>query len=176
MVRHARRALFFGRFQPFHKGHLKVVEWILERYDEAVIMVGMASESHTERNPFTAGERVWMIREALRGAGIPLERVITSCLPTMEIHVGRAHYVINMVPPVESIVTRNPVISRVFRDAGLRVEEPPCYDREKLRGEYIRRLIARGDPQWRELVPPEVAEIIELVGGVERLRDVTRND
>ncbi len=168
--------MFFGRFQPFHKGHLEVVRWTLQRFDEIVIMVGMASESHTPRNPFTAGERVWMIREALREAGIPLEKIITSCLPTMEVHVGCALYVVKMVPPVEAIVTRNPVLAQVFRDAGLRVEEPPSYDRSKYRGEYIRRLIASMDESWRELVPPAVARIIEEIGGDKRVRAITRAD
>jgi len=170
------RALFFGRFQPFHNGHLGVVQWTLQHYDEIVIMVGMASESHTFHNPFTAGERIWMIREALREAGVPLDRVITSCLPTMEVHVGCALYVVKMVPPVEAIVTRNPVLAQVFRDAGLRVEEPPSYDRSKYRGEHIRRLIAEGNPEWRRLVPPAVARIIEEIKGDLRIRAISRRD
>jgi nicotinamide-nucleotide adenylyltransferase len=171
-----RRALLFGRFQPFHKGHLGVVKWTLQRYDEIVIMVGMASESHTFRNPFTAGERIWMIREALREEGIPLDRVITSCLPTMEVHVGCAIYVVKMVPPVQAIVTRNPVLAQVFKDAGLVVEEPPSYNREKYRGEYIRTLISRSDPKWMELVPPAVARIIMGIGGDKRIQAISRRD
>jgi len=172
-----RRALFFGRFQPFHLGHLNVVRWVLEErgYDEIVILVGMASESHTPRNPFTAGERILMIREALREAGIGLDRLITATLPTMETHVGCAHYVLTHVPPVEAIVTRNPVIARIFREAGIRVEKPPAFNRDEYRGEHIRALIARG-ARWEHLVPPAVARIIREIGGEERIREIMSSD
>ncbi len=172
-----RRVLFFGRFQPFHLGHLMVAKWLLEEmgFDELVVMVGMASESHTPRNPFTAGERIWMIREALREAGVDLARVITATLPTMEVHVGCAHYVLTHVPPVEALATRNPVIARVFHEAGIRVIKPPAYRRDELRGEHIRRLIAEGS-DWEHLVPPAVARIIHEIRGVERIREIMKSD
>ena len=113
-----KRALVFGRFQPFHYGHLMVVNWALSLFDEIVILIGMADESHTLQNPFTAGERIWMIREALRNEGIDLTRIVTATIPTMSIYVGNALYVIKLVPPVEAIITRNPVTAQVFRDAG----------------------------------------------------------
>ena len=172
----ARRALFFGRFQPFHLGHLRVVQWVFERgYDEIVILVGMASESHTPRNPFTAGERILMIREALREAGIDLARVVTATLPTMETHVGCAHYVLSFAPPVEAIVTRNPIIARIFREAGLRVEKPPAFNRDEYRGEHIRRLMAVG-AEWEHLVPRAVARIIREIDGVSRIREIMSSD
>ncbi len=172
-----RRALFFGRFQPFHLGHLYVVRWVLEErgYDEIVILVGMSSESHTLRNPFTAGERIWMIREALREAGIDLARVITATLPTMEVHIGCVHYVLTHVPPVEAIVTRNPVIARVFKEAGIRVEKPPAFNRRELRGEHIRGLIASGQ-RWEHLVPPAVVRIIREIDGIARIREIAGSD
>ncbi len=172
-----RRVLFFGRFQPFHNGHLRVVEWLIDEqsFDELVILVGMASESHTPRNPFTAGERIWMIREALREAGIDLSRVITATLPTMEVHVGCAHYVLTHVPPVEAVATRNPVIARVFREAGVKVVKPPAYRRDVYRGEHIRRLIAEGG-EWETLVPRAVARIIHEIDGVARLREIMSSD
>ncbi len=172
-----RRVLFFGRFQPFHLGHLMVVKWIFEekKYDEIVILVGMSSESHTPRNPFTAGERIWMIREALREARIDLSRVITATLPTMEIHIGCVHYVLTHVPPVEAIVTRNPIIARVFKEAGIRVEKPPAFNRDELRGEHIRKLIASGT-RWEHLVPPAVARIIREIDGASRIREIIGKD
>ena len=56
------RALFVGRFQPFHYGHLHAIEKILEECDELVLVVGSAQMSHEHDNPFTAGERIEMIR------------------------------------------------------------------------------------------------------------------
>ena len=50
-----KRALFVGRFQPFHYGHLHAVRTILEEAEELVIVVGSAQMSHEPDNPFTAG-------------------------------------------------------------------------------------------------------------------------
>ena len=63
------RALFVGRFQPFHLGHFKVIQEIFGSY-EPVIIIGSAELSHTTADPFTAGERYEMISRSLMDAGI----------------------------------------------------------------------------------------------------------
>ncbi|MCC6060654.1 MAG: nicotinamide-nucleotide adenylyltransferase [Desulfurococcaceae archaeon] len=171
-LRRFRRALLFGRFQPFHRGHVGIARWALGEagFDEIVFLVGMASENYTPRNPFTAGERIEMIRLSLRDEGIPLDKAITATIHTLETSVGSVHYVLSYVPRVEVILTRNPVISRIFMDAGIKVVQPPLFNREEWRGEVIRGKIARGDSSWREAVTPSTAEFIEEIGGVERIR------
>ena len=59
------RALFVGRFQPFHYGHLRALAIILQEVEELIIVVGSAQMSHETDNPFTAGERLEMIKGAL---------------------------------------------------------------------------------------------------------------
>lgn len=63
-------ALFVGRFQPFHYGHLKVIKDILKEHDRIVIIIGATQESNTFHNPFTAQERSAMIRVALEESEI----------------------------------------------------------------------------------------------------------
>jgi len=164
------RVLFIGRFQPFHKGHLAVIEWLLERFDEVVVAIGMASESYTWRNPFTAGERLLMIREALREKGLDLSRIITITVPTLEVSIASLHYILMLSPPVNAIATRNPVMESAARDIGLNIIIPPLFNREAFMGEKIRLMIVAEDEKWKELVPPSVAKIIEDVNGVERLK------
>ncbi len=166
------RALFFGRFQPFHLGHLRVVEWSLERFDELLILVGMAEESHTPRNPFTARERVEMIRLALSEAGADPARLHVATMPSLPVGAASAHLVYSYTEGFDAVVTNNRIIARAFADAGFRVVRPPLYDRERLQGSRIRELMARGDPEWRRLVPPAVAEYIDSIGGAERVRDI----
>ena len=62
------RGLFLGRFQPFHNGHLYVVEEMIhdKSIDEIIIGIGCAQEAYTLENPFTAGERFEMINNTLR--------------------------------------------------------------------------------------------------------------
>lgn len=170
-----KRALIFGRFQPFHLGHLEVIKWALKSFEEIVLLIGMADESHTLRNPFTAGERIWMIRESLIENGISLDKIITATVPTMSVYVGNAFYILNLVPKVKAIITRNPIIAQVFQDAGLEVLIPPDFNREKFRGTTIRRMMLNGE-NWEECVPKAVVRIVKAIDGVERLRKANTRD
>jgi len=59
------RGFYIGRFQPFHDGHRYMAEEIAGEVDELVLGIGSAGDSHTTRNPFTAGERVMMVTKAV---------------------------------------------------------------------------------------------------------------
>jgi len=167
-----KRAAFFGRFQPPHRGHMEVVREILEEYDEVVFMVGMSSESHTERNPFTAGERVEMLRLSCRDCGFDLSRVATVTVPTLEFHISSAFAVLSYAPRVEAVYLGNRAVARMLEEIGVKAVIPKPYQREKYSGALIRELMKRGDPSWKELVTPSVADFIEKIGGVERVRSV----
>ncbi len=172
-----KRALLFGRFQPFHKGHLAIVKWAMEKgYEEIVFLVGMASENYTPRNPFTAGERIEMIRLSLKDEGLPLENFITATIRTLETSIGSVYYVLSYVPRVDVILTRNPVISKIFEDAGIGVLEPPIFNRDEWRGEKIRMMMAKGDPNWINTVTPSTAEFLLEIGAIERLRKSLATD
>jgi nicotinamide-nucleotide adenylyltransferase len=49
------------------------------------------------------------------------------------------------------------------------------YERELHSGTEIRRRILKGE-DWENLVPSSVAEIIRDIGGVERIRQIARDD
>lgn len=171
-----KRGVYPGRFQPIHWGHVKVIEWALNKVDELIIVVGSAQESHTLSNPFTAGERIVMIRAALRDANIDLSKVLIVPVPDILLNAVWAKYVALYVPPFRYAIARNPLVVRLFKEAGYEVLIPPPYDREKYSSTRIRRMMLEGDEHWRELVPPSVARVIDEIGGVERLREVSGRD
>lgn len=166
----SKRCLVIARFQPLHYGHLSVLEWCFKNYEEVVVVIGMASQSHTPENPFTAGERIMMLRETVKWAGLPADKMITVTLPTLEVSTAAIHYVKLFSPPFKCVITLNPLIARIFAEEGYDVVEPPKFNREKYRGTYIRKLMAEGDQRWRELVPPPVAYIIDRIDGVSRVK------
>ena len=61
-----KRALFIGRFQPFHNAHLVDVNKILKECDEVIIAVGSSQEKNTLENPFSYSERKRMIESVLK--------------------------------------------------------------------------------------------------------------
>jgi bifunctional NMN adenylyltransferase/nudix hydrolase len=63
-------AIYIGRFQPFHNGHLRAIEHALSQVDRVVILLGSSNSPRTVKNPFTVEERKAMIREALMEASL----------------------------------------------------------------------------------------------------------
>src|SRR5687768_15239212 len=70
----AKRGLMLGRFQPFHNGHLALARQILDECDELVVAIGSAQFNFIEKDPFSAGERLVMIRGSLAESGVDLSR------------------------------------------------------------------------------------------------------
>lgn len=64
-IKHENLAVFVGRFQPFHTGHLSIVTEILSEYDRMILVIGSAEKYGTEENPWTLQEREAIIRASL---------------------------------------------------------------------------------------------------------------
>ncbi|NPA96775.1 MAG: nicotinamide-nucleotide adenylyltransferase [Crenarchaeota archaeon] len=172
----SKRGVYPGRFQPIHWGHVKVIEWALQRLSELVIVVGSAQESHTLSNPFTAGERIEMIAAALEDAGIDKSRVWIVPLSDIYMNAVWVRYLAMNVPRFRYAIARNPLVVRLFREAGYEILMPPPFERERFSSTNIRKLMLMGSSEWRNMVPPSVARIIDDIKGVERLREIAGRD
>ncbi|MFA5571698.1 MAG: nicotinamide-nucleotide adenylyltransferase, partial [Candidatus Bathyarchaeia archaeon] len=82
-----KRGLYVGRFQPFHNGHLDAVKYVLQNIDELIVVIGSAQYSHNNHNPFTAGERIVMIRQALLEANVNLDKLWIVPVPDVHLHM-----------------------------------------------------------------------------------------
>lgn len=167
-----RRGLFLGRFQPYHKGHDAVIRRISKEVDELVIAVGSAQYSHTLRDPFTAGERIMMITHMLRD-----DPVFRYVLPIEDIEQNALYvaHIRRLAPPFDVVYSNNPLVIRLFEEAEMPVCEMPRIDREHLWGTKIRELMLQGD-DWRRYVPDAVCDVIDEIGGTERLRQIHESD
>lgn len=58
-------AVLIGRFQPFHRGHLQLVEAALQRADRLLILLGSHRCAPDIRNPWSSQERQQMISACL---------------------------------------------------------------------------------------------------------------
>ena len=168
------RGFFIGRFQPYHLGHHEVIRHILEGVDELIIGIGSAQESHTLENPFTAGERILMISRALEEMGVERKVYI---IPLEDIYRNSlwVSHVVSMVPPFEKVFSNNPLVIRLFKEAGYEVERTKLYNRIELQGTEIRKRMISGE-NWEELVPESVAEVIREIDGIRRIKDIAGSD
>ena len=170
-----KRGVFVGRFQPFHKGHSKAVKDILKEVDELIIVVGSSQYSHEIENPFTCGERITMIKQTLEEEGIPLSRYWIIPVPDAHVHMVWVAQVIGYTPKFDLVYTNEPLTRRLFLEGGFKVKPVPFHKREIYSATEIRKRMLSGE-NWKELVPKGVAQLIEEIGGVERLRDLTKTD
>lgn len=171
-----KRGVYPGRFQPPHLGHMQIVKWALDKVDELIIVVGSAQESHTLANPFTAGERILMLKESLKDMNIDLYRVYI--IPIADIYMNSVwvSYLAMFIPPFKYAIARNPLVVRLFRETGYEVLVPPSYNREIYSSTKVRRLMIQGNDEWKKLVPPSVVRVVEYIDGVKRLSEIAGRD
>ncbi len=172
-----KRGLMTGRFQPFHNGHLALVRQALEECNELVIVIGSAQFNFIEKDPFTAGERVLMIHQALAEAGIDLSRCYVIPVANDE---NNARWLANLrsqVPLFDVLYSGNSFVDHLAKsqDPSLAVRKPDFEKKKEYNGTNIRNLIV-SDKKWRHLVPAAVARVIEDTGGVERMKALSHSD
>ena len=109
--------LFVGRFQPFHLGHLATIKFALRHIKELVIVIGSAQKSHELRNPFTAGERIQMIKGSLNADDeVDLKRIVLIPVADVGVHSLWTHYVDILVPSYEVVFTNDNFTCLLFKE------------------------------------------------------------
>ena len=165
------KALFIGRFQPFHKGHLMLLKSIYKDYDEIIIGVGSSQYSNTLENPFTADERIKMIESSLKKNNINNYKIVL--IPDIHNPPIWASHVLSIVPDFNIVLTNNSFTKQLFSEKGYTVKRTQIFEKNKYSGKEIRRRMIN-DIAWEDLVPSQVAEIIKEVNGVMRLKKMAR--
>ena len=162
------RGLIVGRFQPFHKGHLAVIREVLRQCDELIVVIGSAEDSHTEKNPFTAGERYQMLLSSLRSD----ERSRINIIPVRDVNrysVWVTH-IESYVPPFDIVFSNSDLTKSLFADAGYQIKRTRAYSPDTYSATEIRRRIVSGE-KWEHLVPSPVAAFLRAIDVKQRLLD-----
>ncbi len=156
-------------------GHVEAVKHILSENDELIIVVGSAQYSHTFDNPFTAGERIEMVRMALEEVGVDLRRVLIIPVPDVGSHSIWVSHIKSLTPCFQTVYTNNPLVTQLFMEAGYEVKPIKMFRRDELIATRIRKMMAEGE-EWKSFVPKSVADFIEKIDGVKRLRTIISTD
>jgi nicotinamide-nucleotide adenylyltransferase len=170
-----RVGLLVGRFQPFHLGHLEAVKYALKRVDYLYVVVGSAQRSHERDNPFTAAERIAMIKGALDGNAVDPSKWMAIPIVDADSHSLWVSSVESMVPKFDVVFTNDALTFLLFKEEGIEVKAVPYLDRTKYSATNVRdRILERKD--WESLVPGQVGKLVKQFGGVERVRALMRKD
>lgn len=167
------RVIYIGKFQPFHKGHIKVVKKLRKKHDELIIAIGGAGKSHQTENPFTAGERIEMIRNTVDTNN----SLYIVPIPDINSNKVWPSHVIKYTPEFDTIYSNNPLVRQLFNEFNKQtVESINMFDRNNLSGTNVRNKIIKGDDEWKELVPDPVEKKILELNGVNRLQTINMDD
>jgi hypothetical protein len=63
-----------GRFQPFHKGHRAVYDYLVGKYGRDSVYIATSNKVDPPRSPFNFSEKI----EFIKLTGVPLDRVIET--------------------------------------------------------------------------------------------------
>ncbi len=143
------------RFEPFHIGHLKVIKWILEKYDKVIIVIGSSQESNTGKNPFTAEERRKMINNTLKAENIDKYEIIE--IPDLHDDDAWVKTILEKAS-FETVFSMNPWTRRCFEEFSIRIEGHPKFGGAS--ASDIRNRIKDGK-EWEHLVPKEAVKIVK---------------
>ncbi len=125
----SKRAIFIGRYQPYHLGHLTLVKQKLDKGVPCLIMVRDIPPD--DKNPFTTEQTVDMIKKYHESKG---DDVVVMIIPDIEsVNWGRGvGYEMNEFTPPENIGW--------------------------VSATKIRSSITEGNDDWRELVDESIQE------------------
>jgi nicotinamide-nucleotide adenylyltransferase len=116
-----------------------------------------------------------MVRLALDDAKIDPGKYYLIPIRDLRIHDLWVSHLVSQTPRFEVVFSNEPVTSRLFKEAGFRVEPIQFFDRDIYSSTEIRERVVRGQ-SWEELVPRPVANYIKSIFGDERLRELALSD
>ena len=160
-----KKGLVLGRFQPFHLGHLELIKSIVNEQIEPLICIGSAQYSHSEENPFTVDERKTMIEEVMKDLNCKYSIFGIPDINNYDLYVSHLE---TFVPSFDMVYSGNPIVQRLFAEAGYTVVKVNMFNREAWEGSSI-RLAMKEDGDWESVIPNQVVNLIHDINGIDRL-------
>lgn len=167
-----KRALFIGRFQPFHHGHYYAIKKLLKKFDELVIVVGSSEDCFSNENPFTCGERIEMIRSCFGKRD--LARMIIVPIPDVNDNRIWVDHVLMHIPLIHEVYSNNQLVKLLFSKHGILVKSMDFHDRGAKEGSFIRKLMVTGDATWKRHIPKPATEYLESIEAEKRIKKILR--
>ncbi len=158
------RALFIGRFQPLHKGHLHALKAVLAQCDFVTIGIGSVNNAGSGKNPFTYEERRRMLLLALKG--VPRRKF--SIIPIPDFFNDRkwAAYV-TAHAKFDVVVTGSRWVRRCLKGKAV-IRSPDYYRRKTHNSTRIRGLMRKGS-NFASLLPASVFNLLKSAHLISRV-------
>ncbi|MEM0475679.1 MAG: adenylyltransferase/cytidyltransferase family protein [Candidatus Norongarragalinales archaeon] len=166
-MRKKRRALFIGRFQPYHAGHHWVVKRLACRFDEVLIVIGSTQVNRTRDNPLTVKERKILIRTALRADGLEKKCRVFE-LKDKRDNEKWLRALLALCPRFDEAFSNHALTLKLLREKGFTAHETGLW--RGISATLVRLLVRENNARWKKLVHPAVAKELEARGLVNAIR------
>ncbi|MEK6891976.1 MAG: nicotinamide-nucleotide adenylyltransferase [Nanoarchaeota archaeon] len=164
------RAIFIGRFQPFHNAHLVDVRNILKKADEIIIAIGSSQEKNTKENPFSYNERKGMITKTLKNNKVKNFKIYP--VPDLYDDYKWTSYILENLPKFEDAYSGNEWTIRCFRKHKINAHKIKLI--KGISSTIIRKMVVN-NKNWEKLVPEEIYTCIKKIKGETRINNLSKN-
>ena len=158
--------LLIGRFQPFHLGHLKALQFALSKVDKLWVGLGSSNKPVERNNPFTAEQRKEMILASIDD--LMKKKILIYFIPDVDNHIKWIEKIDTIVPKFDIIFSNDDLTKHLYSKRNIQVLSIPFLNRESLSGTNIRDLIIH-DQKWDDLVPIGIRNFLEKTGAKKHL-------
>lgn len=162
-------ALYIGRFQPLHNGHIIYIKNMLKENDKLIIVIGSAQEKNTDKNPFSVRERKKMLKLCFKHEHLKHIKIISQKDYPND-NQKWLMKVLKKTGKFDNIYAgENQLVRKIFTDEGYEVK---IFRRiQNISSTRIRDLIAK-NKVWKHLVPQSVYNYITSINGATRIRNI----
>jgi nicotinamide-nucleotide adenylyltransferase len=152
--------IFPGRFQPFHNGHLMVVQGMVKVSDNVVIVI-CDGKPNDDGDMFTLDQRREMVGAALLSADIM--DVTIAVVKDAESDEAWATHVLDAAGNPSDVVvwSGNEDVRNIFEAKGTATKK--IVPVPGLVGAEIRKLITDKNPAWRSKIPAGAVDVVEEI-------------
>ena len=154
-----KKALVLGRFQPFHNGHLFLLNFSLKHAETIIIAIGSAN-IYNEDNPFSYDQRKEMIECVI--SDMKWGEKIVTIFPSNDGPEDNVwvQETVNMESNFDVVISNNDWVTSIFSNNHYPVLETGLFHREELEGKIIRELMSKNDESWKTRVPPVILPLL----------------
>ncbi len=158
-------AVYWGRFNPPHKGHLNLIRKIRKEVDMLIVAIGSAELKNTSRNPFDGREKKKMMTAYLKELkigsnvkviAVPDGKSMRSAVRNLFEACGKFDVLYTDKETIIKIVKNKVKIRRIYRTGNISSTK-------------IRDAIAT-DQKWEHLTGRSVAKLVKKFNGIQRIK------
>lgn len=164
--------LFPGRFQPLpHLGHQAVLQNLFSNYTKAIIVIGSSNKSGSPEHLLSAAERQEALETLITSLNISKDRYEIIPVPDIDSNPEYVAHLEKFVPTFEVVYSGNPLVQRLFREAGYEVI--PITLLQNISGTKLRELMLTGQ-EYLKYIPRACQTFLGKFKIVERLKSFSK--